>query len=304
MVDERQPGEGRLSGARPPGTDAGWPYEMPASDEINLYEIWAILHRRRWSMAIVLMAVLLITGVYAVAKEARHEVEAYVEIGEVPGTVGEMQMLAAPESVATRLQDIVIPRVREANAEASPGLPAITVEVVDEPAGLIRLAAEVPLDEAERTRAFMQTLIDALQDRHAEIETLRLRSLDRRIVELRSLSDGLDSEVRTSGSLSDSSDAVPARLLIDALSLSLTEQRRVDRLALEERLFALQSGRSRATPTAVLRPPRISADPVGPGITRILAIGAALGLLLGVFAAFFREFMANAREYREASRDA
>ena len=319
MADELQShGEKRASDRRRTSEGLAWPPQMAAEDEINLYDLWATLVRRRWSIVIVFIVALLGAGAYAIAEEARHEVRAFVEIGEVPDASGEMQPLARPGSVVTRLRDILIPRIREANPDIGGGLPAIVAEVVDEPAGLIRLSAEVPVSHAERMRAFMQSVVEALRERHARIESMRLASVDRRIAELASQSKALESGRGNSGllprvaqrlGLDDDANAqgedrqMLASLLLDAFSVSLVEQQREDRLGIEERLFALRLGRSESTPTAVPRPARISENAVGPGIGQILAIGAALGLIVGVLAALFQEFIANARAYRETTSD-
>ena len=95
-------------------------------------------------------------------------------------------------------------------------------------------------------------------------------------------------------------EAPLARALDELVGATLRRQREEDRWEIEDRLAAMEAARIQMTATGIQRRPTVSANPVGPATSLILALGGVLGLMLGVFAAFMREFLVKAREYREA----
>ncbi|KAF0281726.1 Wzz/FepE/Etk N-terminal domain-containing protein [Spiribacter roseus] len=313
MTDE-QGTEGRYpANRRTQETDFPIAGPYPADDEISLYDLWEVLRRRRLTILVVFLLVVIGSVGYGLTKESVYSVESFIEIGRVPETDGEIGLLENPSTAVSRLTNVLIPTAREDYLGENEGLPAIESSVSDEAGGLIRLSAEVPERQAEVMQRFMVRVADDLARHYASERQKTLRqiddriaSLDRRLQEMSSTVSSSESVLRnapagmaSSGQDTDSGSMAIAEMLRDVLAASLLEDRQADYWALDDRLAALKSARARAVSTSIEREATISERPVGTGTSLILALGAILGLMLGVFAAFIREFLANARAYRE-----
>lgn len=277
------------------------------------FDLWEVLRRRRLTMLVVFLVVVIGSLAYSLSKEPVYFVESFIEIGRVPDTDGEMMLLEGPSTVVSRLSNVLIPSARENYLDESERLPAVEPNIADEAGGLIRLSAEVPESRAEAMQRFMQRVADDLASHYASErrETLRriddrIADLERRLQDMRPPTGAAESALRnpTDGmARSDQgaeSGSIPiAEILRDVLTASLLEDRQADYWELDDRLAALDSARARAASTSIEREATISERPVGTSGRLILALGAILGLMLGVFAAFIREFLINARRYRE-----
>ena len=289
--------------------------QLAADDEISLFDLWEVLRRRRLTILVVFLLFAVGSLAYSLSKEPVHSVESFIELGQVPDTEGEMTFLDGPETVVSRLGNVLIPEARENYLDEQARLPAIEASVVDQSGGLIQLSSEAPLSRAEAMQDFMQRVADDLTAYYANQRRETLSQIDRRIADLdRRLQDMRpavnasepalpDSTAGMSSSNQDpeSSSIAIAEVLREVLASSLLQDRQADYWALDDRLAALESARARATPTSIEREPTISGSPIGTGARLIVTLGAVLGLMLGVFAAFIREFLANARRHRESS---
>ena len=63
----------------------------------------------------------------------------------------------------------------------------------------------------------------------------------------------------------------------------------------QQRISALENGLGSIRETQVVVGPARSLEPVGPSRAIIPALAGVLGLILGIFAAFFAEFLERAR---------
>lgn len=278
------------------------------TDEISLFEVWETLRRGRWIVFSMLLAAVFFAAGYTAFHEPRYEMTALVEIGQSAGPGEQLRPLEASELVATRLAQVIIPRVREAQSESRDGLPGIDVSAVDGNGGLIRLAAEVQASEVARMTRLMSSAVEALRERHEAIQADRLSWLERSIDNLEDRRQVLEltTSLPTGGIGANSIvDGAPgaAQTLLDAVSLSLRQHRRQQRWQLEDRVAELESMRSQSTPTVMLRAPGLSPGAVSAGGGTILAIGAVIGLVLGVFGAFIGDFLHRARSWRENNED-
>ncbi|MEX0385327.1 Wzz/FepE/Etk N-terminal domain-containing protein [Spiribacter pallidus] len=293
---------------RPPA-----PVQYYPDDEISLYELWDILQRRRMVVIITTAVIALASAVFALSREPVYEMEAIIEIGEVPGRVvetasnaaGGMELLTATKTAVTRINEIIIPQLRERDSFLDAGFAEVTAAIADDEGGLLRLSAEVVDAEKAPTRAFMDAVIAELVQVHdAEWQT-KAETLDVRIQRLQQLQERIDErysqtasgpdDERREGVAEGASGETPR---LQEVIVSLMARQMENLWAVEDRLMVLDGLRAEAGPTKVQRPPTASDEPVSSGPEQIIAIGAVLGLMLGVFAAFFAEFLVNARAQR------
>jgi|GEM_PF-3050580 len=293
---------------RPPA-----PVQYYPDDEISLYELWDILQRRRMIAIVTAAVVVLAATVFALGREPVYEMEAIIEIGQVPARLAQnesnaardMELLTAPKTAVTRIDEVITPKLRESDSFRGAGFPEVTSAIADGEGGLLRLSAEVVDAEKAPTRAFMDAVIAELMQVHDTEWQLRLETLEARIQRLQQRQARLDERYSQTSSILDhdrdegvAEGASDGTIRLQEVIVSLMAREMENLFDIDDRLMVLNGLRAMAGPTQVQRPPTVSDEPVSSGPEQIIAIGAVLGLMLGVFAAFFAEFLVNARAQR------
>jgi len=279
-------------------------------DEISLYEIWDILVRRRLLIGATAIAFIIAAAAYSMLQTQTYAVDLMLSVGERPSTASDdvsTVLIEPPASLVSRLNEVIIPAVRSQQAErvsaADEALPAVQAEVSDAAAGLVRLSAttteaRVPMAQALLTRIAEQVVdaheqqlarqTDALRDQimvlRAEVE--RLARLENQIQPDISAIGGSDSGAEASAAFS---------LLVSAM---LDNSRQSERVNYELRRWKLESALAELHPTELVREARLGGQQ-GQSMTLMIGLGAVLGLMLGVFGAFGREFLTNAAAHRQ-----
>lgn len=290
-------------------------YEYP-DDEISLYEVWNTLVRHRLIVAIVFSLVLASIGGYAVSRTPVYLMDTVIEIGKKPSLNDEGLVDIEPPDVTVRLlNEVFIPRVLGAgdgNAAATDkSLSAIQASVVDQSAGLIRLSTELPAKWEEPVRKALGNISVSIVAAHqaeldAAISSLTDQSLANRIAKLDREVENLATQLeRTYGTVADTignsglEASSTARILANQVSTqnAILAHERLD--SMRSQLLRLRAIESSIKPTRVRRAPKLSAEPQGQSVGVLIALGIVLGLMLGVFAAFGREFVANAAAARD-----
>lgn len=293
---------------------------VPADDEISLFDIWDVLVRRRKTVVIIFILIFGTTAGYGLVKEPVNRLTAVIDVGRIPNLPDNptasidpsdaVAPLEAADSVVTRLNEVLIPRLREENLTTMPGLPAVSAEVADARAGLIRLAAEAPDSVTEDTQALMTRILDvSVSDYRAQWQGQsrwledRVDALERREAAINSRMpagnrDAMDEALGPNG---EESEGAGTQVMRDLIMTAINYRSEAYRWDLEDELSALRIASSQMAGPRIEREPSVSEKGIGASTSLLLALGAVLGLMLGVFAAFIREFLVNARAYREQS---
>ena len=293
-------------------------YPVPLDNEISLFDIWAVLVRRRWAIAVVFLLVFAATAGYALLKEPENRLTAIIAVGQVPNLPDNpvasldpsdaVAPVEAPSAVAARLNEVLIPQVRDEGAtNAAAG---VSAQVANGRAGLIRLTAEVPASRTAATQALMTRIADrAVADYRDQWQT-QARWIEGRIDELGRRETAINSRAPAGnraamdealGLAGDERSAAGGAMLRDLLTSAMAYRSEAYRWDLADELSGLRLANAQMVPPRLERSPAVSAEGVGAGAGLMIALGAVLGLMLGVFAAFIREFLVNARAYREQS---
>ncbi|MDN5848230.1 MAG: Wzz/FepE/Etk N-terminal domain-containing protein [Nitrococcus sp.] len=293
--------------------------EAYPDDEISLFDLWAVLVRRRWLMAAVFLIVLALTVAYTLLLPDVYTYSGSLEIGQIIEG-NSLVPIETPEAVQAKLAQVYIPAVireRMDSAPANAHLEAAVIEgttmvtltakapaeqgthyltLIDAAAqqviaehqqriALARETAEVTVRQLEQTLSAYQRLIDDLREQQAQV--------NRRAVEF-------GAPLKESGNR-QSAGLVPLmqmwnislRMLVQSLDEQLAELL-VAWASVKEKLTALRLQLPAVEPTRMVAKPAPSLRQSGAGGLVTIALGAILGVMLAVFAAFGFEFVTRA----------
>ncbi|MDN5870639.1 MAG: Wzz/FepE/Etk N-terminal domain-containing protein [Nitrococcus sp.] len=298
-------------------SDAG--LEAPADDEISLFDLWAVLVRRRWLMAAVFLIVFVLTFAYALLRPDLYTYSGSLAIGQIIEGDG-LVPIEPPEVVQGKLAQIYIPAVIREHTDSAPTGARLNAAVNDDIA-MVTLTAEAPAEQGTRyitlIDAAAQQVIAAHQQRIAsarETAEATVRQLEETLATYQGLIGDLReqrahakrqvAELNTLLNESDNGQSAGLVTLMQNLITSLREQvqslgkQLVELLSARapvmEKLTALRSQLPAMEPTRLVAQPAQSLRPSGPGSFVIIALGAILGAMLAVFAAFGFEFVTRA----------
>jgi len=279
-----------------------------ADDEISLVDLWRVLARRRFWILGTFLVVMVLGGIWLLFQTPTHEARASVEIGTVAKTVAEKAQPSIVISSKAKRGQGEIPSQPPVEPLENPGAVADRIRYtqtagpsvlhsVEQEKRVITLTARSPTPEG--ATELLREIVDRLQSRHGEYIKAFRSELQERISRIsQRISFIGEQQGRFEAKLgeldSNTSAAIGALLTL--------EQRLFNQLPrLEERQAELQGQLSQrlTQPTEVISEPTASSSPVEPKTRLVLALAAVLGLMLGVFVAFFREFLARVSEAGE-----
>jgi capsular polysaccharide biosynthesis protein len=301
------------------------PYYDYPDDEISLYEVWNTLVRHRLLIGAVFVLAVMAASAYALTRTPTYVMEAVFEVGQMTSlnetssdnTAG-LQRIEEPNVLVTQLNAVIIPEVMD--TEAMQGLPAPKASVLNKEAGLVRLSNSIPAELSEKQQRSMQAVLQAIIDRHdamigkrkAEGEARTERALinARKELELaqgiiRSLTPAMemakDAAFRDDASF-DRSSQHPVSAYSDLVRT--IHNARSEIFNIQTAIERLESVEISVTPTRLIRASKLGPATNGRSTTTLIGLGAVLGLMVGVFAAFGREFLIKAAEQRKELNDA
>ena len=258
-----------------------------ADDEISLIDLWRVLSRRKHWIAIIFVVVMALAVVWLALKTPIYEASASVEIGTANGSA-----LESGGELAARLEN-----------RQTDELPSLTE--IENQGRILNLKARATSQEA--AEEFLREQIAAIQERHdgfleefrAE-QHQRLDEVSRRLEELTAEQETFEQRL---SQLGEDATAIGGLLTLEQrLSGRLPEleaEQAKLRRTLSERVTAPTSVLVAPEPQVAAGEEAGQASPVEPKNRLVLALAAVLGLMLGVFVAFFREFLARVAEAGE-----
>lgn len=267
-------------------------------DEISLYDLWDVLVRRVVVLVGVAVLTVVLGVVYALMQPIQYE---YRSGADLPRVYSEgFYNVVSQDMAIARLDDVVIPEQREQMFGGEQRGPRVRVSAHGSDYSLI-LESTSTREAAERVSelhaAVITALADWLEPRFERSLASSLRPLHTRIEALDEEIELLQEELNVlSGRLGEGNDVaglIVAQQVGDIRrELSRLRSARVEAESRAETVEAM----SRNTEQTFLASE--SENPVGPGRSLIVALSVVLGGMLGLFAAFFWEFVANARSRR------
>lgn len=258
--------------------------------EISLFELWNILVKRKKIIASVIIGFLVLSGIYCLTKKSVYESKCSLQIGSVPN----IGTIVSPDVVIYELNEMY-------GKEKNPGkiLPYLyEVKIADngdknQVADVISLIAygKTP----EEAQLLLQKINETLLAEHKEKYDSAVLALKGKIASLEENMEILDQEIKGLNSKVESSgkdnEVVNSLLTFENVKL---KQQRVN-LSMEVLNLELQASELKARPTKVIIEPTIYETPANQRILLILAVALVAGVLMGVFIAFFMEFVQKAK---------
>ncbi len=274
--------------------------EAVQEDEISLIDLWRVIVKRKKMIIGSLLLALLLVGAWLAITKPVYESRAVIGIGQVgqvgqvgqAGQAGQAGQVETPQLLVQRLKEEY--RVKD-ESEGEQKFPLVKdVKTMEKslPNGVEIIAQAYSAQEAQKflvdvaakvikqhqklfdlARTEQQRQLDSLQNEHDRIEQA-LALIEHRVSSL------VGSEASLAGLLTLQKDLLLQRLP------QIEQQQTVVRLAMSE----LQS-----RPTVLLRQPTLPINPVKPKPGLYLALATVLGLMLGIFGAFFAEFIGKTR---------
>lgn len=296
-------------------------------DEISLVDLWLVLARRKWLVIGIAVLCLAAGLAYAVMREPVYSYTTVIELART----GDGKPVESTDSARARMTQVIIPLVRHEMvlAQTDPGSrpPRASVRVPQGGGRLLEIVSEYPRaarDDIGRFHERLSHLLKAEHDRLVSMEQERLtlaqetiqgeikrieaeqQRIRARITEAGSrLSAGRILQGEATGEATDE-----ARAMTLLIIQSQIEDAHEKILALEQTLYQELPSRSdelrlqlaetnnqleRISFTKAHATALVSEYPVGAGKPLIAALALVLGVMLGVFGAFWAEFLAQAK---------
>ena len=273
-------------------------YAYPPEDEISLVDLYLTLMRRRWVIIGVFVLILAAAGIYLLAAERVYEGRAVLEIGQTaePGS-DNLTALEPPKDL-----------VRQLTIRFGSGNGGASLEGANHNGNLVTLTARGTTPEVveDSLREATSWVIERHQALYSENETRWARYEEQKDAYTVWLEQEIAENQGTLNKLEDAVDRLskddPAQASVLLLKASGVRSHLYQlQRELQGREQAFEPKR-RGDPTRLPTPPTASAKPVEPRAKLVLALGGVLGLMLGVFAAFFLSFLENVKREQQERR--
>ena len=238
------------------------------NDEISLVDLAATFVRRRLVFYVTFLVMTFLAVIYAVMTPAKYEYVSLVQLAED----GEGEYLEEPGAVAATLENRWIPEEAATFAQINERRLPFKVKVSNpKDTGLIKLSTETTEQQATLVRELHTSLINSVIERQQQLLERSRKVLESRIASQGKVVDSLQSLESSENS---------------ATALASAIQRQAE----------LESDMESLRPAQSLVVSRQSTDGKGPSKALIVVLGVLLGVMGGVFLAFFSEFIVLVRK--------
>ena len=229
-------------------------------DEINLVDLARTFLRRRRVFYIVFVVVSLGGVAYALFAPEKHEYVTLVKLAEKANG----EFIEEPGTVIAELDSLWVPDLQAEHHQTSgSNLPFSLSASNPENTGLVRIVSEAPPATAELVEKNHRQLIERLNSEQGQAFAVLQKSLEKQI-------ESLESTVKMLEAGENTGDAIASAV---------------------EKQLSLESSLESLSPFEALVVSRRSGENADPSRRLIVALSIMLGLLAGVFIAFFAEFI-------------
>lgn len=238
------------------------------NDEISLVDLAATFVRRRRVFYVTFLIVTLMALVYALMTPAKYEYVSLLQLAED----GDGEYLEEPGAVVATLENRWIPEETATFAQRNERRLPFKVQVSNpKDTGLIKLSTETTEQRAALVKEMHTSLINSVIERQQQ-----LIERSRKVLESRIASQGKVVEsLQALGSSENSATALASAI---------------------QKQAELESDMESLKPAQSLVTSRQSTDGKGPSKSLIVVLGVLLGVMGGVFLAFFSEFIVLVRD--------
>lgn len=291
----------RTHSSNPSLSTMGGSLGHPTDDEVSLMELWRVLTKRTGLILSILLMSLIVAGLFIFFTPPVYESRAVLQIGQI----GQAGQIESPAILVKRL--IVQDKTDGGAAETGKARSFIQAASVERNTNLISITARGPAPRT--TQEYLARVIETVMQEHRKLSDFAqkeqqqsLNLLQVRGHEINQAIDAFEKDVRALARQSASAD-VASPYVITAFA---QERSRLFELRMQieqkQRDLHIAMSELQSKPTALIKAPTLSADPIKPRPLLYFALAIGLGLMLGVSSAFVAEFISKARsEPREAA---
>ena len=259
-------------------------------DEVNLIDLWRVITKRKRLIFITLVIILSLVGMWLLIAKPVYESRAVLGLGQV----GSIEL---PQFVVQRLKEEY--RVKD-DSEGERPLPLLSeVKIMDKTlANGVELVAQA--HSAKEAQQFLNSIIRTIMQRHLHLFDLGRIEQQKQMASLEKYRDAIE---RGLGTLRERITALTKGDAALAGLLTLEQDRLIQQLPqVEQQIVAVRLAMSelQSSPTLVLRQPTLPVEPVRPKPALYMVLAGVVGLMLGIFGAFFAEFIGKTRNQLQA----
>lgn len=286
-------------------------YDFPAAaryeDEISLYDLWNVLVRRLPIAIIVFVLVVVSGAAYALSQPTKYEFRSAIDLGRIhTGTVSDGKHTYVPivdgsDAAASVRNEFVAP-ARDRIAIDGESAPSVSVSSSGD--RRLRLTSTGELGKSDGITELHQQILNDTREwllaREATVKNSVLAPHERRQAVLTQQKEALDDERAEIASMLNEEEQAAGLIQVRHMG-DLRRQSADIELELTDIESRLTTIRELSETTRVSEVANRSGSPVGTNPQLIIALSVVLGGMLGLFAAFFWEFVSNAKRLRSAN---
>ena len=261
--------------------------------EIDLVDLWLVLHRRRALFFGIVLAALATAIALILFMPPVYESRVVMQIGQVGGAG------ASGATTSIEPSGVLVERLNEEyrvndTSEGKREYPVLANVTVNKgQPNIVTLTARA--HTREDARSYLATVVGKIQREHDQLwkevtsqQRARLDLIAERVQRMRQQMQSLDTL-----SASKTSNPTQLAMLMQEKSKFLLE---LPALEEEQSALALSLSRLQTLPTRLLREPTAPTSPEQPRPVLYLSLALIIGVMLGAMAIFFAEFITNARQ--------
>lgn len=240
-------------------------YPIQTSDEISLVDLAKTFVKRRRVFYIVFLFCVSLGLVYSFFADNKYRFQSLIQVAQdVEGDA-----LESPKSIIAILENRWVPGFKAMiHAESEVGLPFELSFTTPEDTALVSITTETTAQNAELVKRAHGVMLEQIMQRQTQLVRQKENGLKRQLA-------SVDETINMLRGVADSGPAIASAV--------------GSKSELENQLEGIVA-------PEVLVDSRQGSDSTGPSKPLILALAALLGLVAGVFMAFFSEFVSLVRE--------
>lgn len=277
------------------------------SDEISLVDLWLVLTRRKWVILGITVLCLALGLGYALRKPVVYDYRTVIELAGVhggPESEG-LELVSPREGSIGFLQNVIIPAQRERLFGEEENGPRVDVEKPGSDYSLMIKSTANPKN-ADQVKELHQGIVEALEKKHAPVIEKRIdvtaKPFKARAEMLQEQINMLQEQLQRLSSRSHDVNSISSLVYAQQMG-DVREELAEARVKLTDAKSAVETIREKSRPTRINFLAAESEDPVGTSKALIGALSLVLGLMAGVFGAFFLEFLGHAKKAAQERED-
>lgn len=265
--------------------------DVHQEDEISLIDLWRVIVKRKRLILITVAVILLLMGTWLLVAKPVYESRAVLGVGQV-GSIESLQLIVQRLKEEHRIKD---------GSEGAQTLPGLTAVKTMEKSLANGVEMIVQAHGAQAAQQYLAEIVAKIIKRHQRLYDLGRAEQMKQMESLQRESDRIEQslaliEHRISALVG--SEASLAGLLTLQKDLLL---QRLPQIAQQQITLRLAMSELQSTPTFMLRTPTLPINPVSPKPLLYMTLAGVVGLMLGIFGAFFAEYLGKARKQLDAA---